>query len=88
MKFFLDTANLNEIGQSASFGILGGDTTNPAFAAKIGAHIGPTPYQVFEKLFQHPLTSCRIELFASDWEKARATRGKIVEPAGMRKGAR
>lgn len=34
MKFFLDTANLDEIRQSASFGILDGVTTNPTLAAK------------------------------------------------------
>jgi len=34
MKFFLDTANLDEICQAASFGILDGVTTNPTLAAK------------------------------------------------------
>jgi transaldolase len=34
MKFFLDTANLGEIRQAASFGILDGVTTNPTLAAK------------------------------------------------------
>jgi len=34
MKFFLDTANLDEIRQAASFDILDGVTTNPTLAAK------------------------------------------------------
>jgi transaldolase len=34
MKFFLDTANLDEIRQAASLGILDGVTTNPSLAAK------------------------------------------------------
>lgn len=34
MKFFLDTANLDEIRQGASFGIIDGITTNPTLAAK------------------------------------------------------
>lgn len=34
MKFFLDTANLEEIRRAASFGILDGVTTNPTLAAK------------------------------------------------------
>jgi transaldolase len=34
MKFFLDTANLDEIRRGASFGILDGVTTNPTLAAK------------------------------------------------------
>lgn len=34
MKFFLDTASLDEIQQAMSFGILDGVTTNPTLAAK------------------------------------------------------
>ena len=34
MKFFLDTANLDEIRQGAAFGIIDGVTTNPSLAAK------------------------------------------------------
>lgn len=34
MKFFLDTANPNEIRQAASLGVLDGITTNPTLAAK------------------------------------------------------
>lgn len=34
MKFFLDTGNLEEIRQAASYGILDGVTTNPTLAAK------------------------------------------------------
>jgi transaldolase len=34
MKFFLDTANPEEIRQAASFGVLDGVTTNPTLAAK------------------------------------------------------
>jgi transaldolase len=34
MKFFLDTANLNEIREIASWGVLDGVTTNPSLVAK------------------------------------------------------
>jgi transaldolase len=34
MKFFLDTANLNEIREAASFGIADGVTTNPSLISK------------------------------------------------------
>lgn len=34
MKIFVDTANLEEIGQAASWGILDGATTNPTLLAK------------------------------------------------------
>ena len=36
MKFFLDTANLNEIRAAASFGFADGVTTNPSLIAKEG----------------------------------------------------
>ncbi len=36
MKFFLDTANLNEIREAASLGIADGVTTNPSLIAKEG----------------------------------------------------
>jgi len=36
MKFFIDTANLNEIREAASLGILDGVTTNPSLVAKEG----------------------------------------------------
>lgn len=36
MKFFIDTANLNEIKEAASLGVLDGVTTNPSLIAKEG----------------------------------------------------
>lgn len=36
MKFFIDTANLNEIKEGANLGILDGVTTNPSLMAKEG----------------------------------------------------
>ena len=36
MKFFLDTANVEEIRQAAELGVLDGVTTNPTLAAKEG----------------------------------------------------
>jgi transaldolase len=36
MKFFLDTANLNEIRDAAAFGLADGVTTNPSLIAKEG----------------------------------------------------
>ena len=39
MKFFLDTANLEEIEEAASWGVLAGVTTNPSLYAKIGGKL-------------------------------------------------
>lgn len=36
MKFFIDTANINEIKEAASLGILDGVTTNPSLVSKEG----------------------------------------------------
>lgn len=36
MKFFIDTADLNEIKEAHSLGVLDGVTTNPSLCAKIG----------------------------------------------------
>jgi transaldolase len=40
MKFFLDTANLDEIRDAASLGVLDGVTTNPTLVAKEGGQKG------------------------------------------------
>ncbi len=39
MKFFLDSANLDEIKKAARWGIVDGITTNPSLIAKEGVHI-------------------------------------------------
>ncbi len=39
MKFFLDTADLNEIEEAASWGALAGVTTNPSLYARIGGRL-------------------------------------------------
>lgn len=39
VKFFLDTADLNEIEEAASWGALAGVTTNPTLYSRIGGHL-------------------------------------------------
>lgn len=39
MKFFLDTADLDEIAEAASWGVLAGVTTNPSLYARIGGKL-------------------------------------------------
>ena len=36
MKFFIDTANLNDIAEAQALGVLDGVTTNPSLMAKEG----------------------------------------------------
>ena len=40
MKFFIDTANLDEIREAEAWGILAGVTTNPSLYAKTGGKLG------------------------------------------------
>jgi transaldolase len=46
MKFFIDTANLNEIREAATLGILDGVTTNPSLIAKEGKPFQETILQI------------------------------------------
>lgn len=46
MKFFVDTANINEIREAAALGILDGVTTNPSLIAKEGKPFKDTILQI------------------------------------------
>lgn len=68
MKFFIDTANLNEIKEAYDLGVLDGVTTNPSLMAKEG--IGGK-----EKIMAHYKAICNIvdnnvsaEVIATDFE--------------------
>jgi transaldolase len=68
MKFFIDTANLNEIKEAHDMGILDGVTTNPSLMAKEGI-TGQ------ENILQHYVNICNIvdgpvsaEVIATDFE--------------------
>ncbi len=69
MKFFIDTANLEQIKEANELGILDGVTTNPSLMAKVDVH-GE------EQIFNHYKAICDIvkegsvsaEVFATDYE--------------------
>lgn len=68
MKFFIDTANLNQIKEANDLGVLDGVTTNPSLMAKEGIK-GET------KIKQHYIDICNIvkgdvsaEVIATDFE--------------------
>ena len=44
MKFFIDTANLDQIAEAQAMGILDGVTTNPSLMAKERHHGKSTTY--------------------------------------------
>ena len=53
MKFFIDTANINEIKEANDMGILDGVTTNPSLMAKEGI-------TGHDKILQHYIDICNI----------------------------
>ncbi len=56
MKFFLDTANLDEIREAVSLGVLDGVTTNPSLIAKENAKFEPRIIEICE-LVQGPVSA-------------------------------
>jgi len=46
MKFFLDTADLAEIAEAASWGVVAGVTTNPSLYARIGGKLADFPAHI------------------------------------------
>lgn len=71
MKFFLDTADLDEIAEVASWGALGGVTTNPTLYARIGGRLDD-----FE---DHIARICEICDGPVSAESVSMTRDEIVE---------
>ncbi len=68
MKFFIDTANLNQIREANDLGILDGVTTNPSLMAKEGI-------KGYDAVMQHYLQICNIvdgdisaEVIATDFD--------------------
>ncbi|MCJ7571011.1 MAG: fructose-6-phosphate aldolase [Candidatus Thermoplasmatota archaeon] len=55
MKIFIDTADLNEIKEIASWGILDGVTTNPTLVAKTGKSFNEIIDEIF-KLVDEPIS--------------------------------
>ena len=48
MKIFLDTANIEQIKEAASWGVVDGVTTNPTLIAKEGRDLKETILQISE----------------------------------------
>jgi transaldolase len=65
MKIFIDTANLNEIKEAASFGILDGVTTNPSLVSKEGHKDLHKMLEEICKVVKGPVSG---EVIATDYE--------------------
>lgn len=64
MKFFIDTANVEEIKKADEMGVICGVTTNPSLIAKEGRDFK----QVIEQMTKHPLTDIGIAKFQADYK--------------------
>jgi len=64
MKFFIDTANLDEIKEAASIGILDGVTTNPTLISKEKGH----PEEILKQICEIVNGPISAEVIALDWE--------------------
>lgn len=65
MKFFIDTANVNEIREVASWGVLAGVTTNPSLVAKEGRDFKQVLREILE-IVDGPISAEVVSLKADE----------------------
>ena len=66
MKFFLDTANIEEIKKADDWGLLDGVTTNPTLVAKTGKPFLKVAEEIINLLGENRPVS--LEVVATDYE--------------------
>lgn len=64
MKFFIDTANIDQIKEAASYGLLDGVTTNPSLVAKEGKNFRELLEEII-KIVDGPISA---EVVATDYK--------------------
>lgn len=75
MKFFIDTADIKEIREAASYGLLDGVTTNPTLVAKTGK----TFRQVLEEICEVVDGPISAEVTSTDFEGMKREAGELAE---------
>lgn len=68
MKFFIDTANLNEIAEAQALGVLDGVTTNPSLMAKEGITGADNILNHYKKICDIVEGDVSAEVIATDYE--------------------
>ncbi len=93
MKFFLDTADLDEIKEAASWGVLAGVTTNPSLYARIGGKLSDFHNHIARicKLVDGPVSAesvamTRDEIIADGRELAAIAPNVVVKVPTMIEG--
>ena len=78
MKFFLDTANLDEIREANTWGVLDGVTTNPSHVAKEGIPFPALVKEICDLMGARPVSA---EVVAVDAEGIIREARKLVKIA-------
>ena len=77
MKFFIDTANLDQIKEAKEFGILDGCTTNPSLMAKEGIAGKENVWKHYAKICEIVDGDVSAEVIATDF-KGMIDEGKVL----------
>lgn len=68
MKFFIDTAQLEEIKKAASYGVLDGVTTNPSLMAKVGIKGKDAIFKHYKAICDIVSDNVSAEVIATDFD--------------------
>ena len=68
MKFFIDTANLDEIREAKEFGVLDGVTTNPSLMAKSGVKGKDNIFKHYKEICDIVQSDVSAEVIATDFD--------------------
>ncbi|WP_321479505.1 fructose-6-phosphate aldolase [uncultured Bacteroides sp.] len=78
MKFFIDTANLDQIQEAHDLGVLDGVTTNPSLMAKEGVKGVENQYAHYVKICNIVQADVSAEVIATDYEGIIAEGNKLA----------
>jgi transaldolase len=81
MKFFIDTANLDEIQEAKDLGILDGVTTNPSLMAKEGISGKDNIFSHYRKICDLVDGDVSAEVISTDFEGMIAEADELVDIA-------
>lgn len=79
MKFFIDTANLDEIKEAEALGILDGVTTNPSLMAKLGISGKEAIFDHYKKICDIVNGPISAEVLSTDTEGMLAEAEELVK---------
>ena len=68
MKFFIDTANVDEIKEAADLGVLDGVTTNPSLLSKEIQRTGESSESILQEICRIVQGPVSAEVLSLDWE--------------------